>query len=114
MAPTPREPAQDDPTAIRNQPALRGSGRARWLIPAALLGVVAVVMLAMTLSLQIIIPSAGIVLTVACYLAMLGCAVWMRDVRRRNLAFAWLMGAMAFFPLLALVLVTMGEARGGF
>lgn len=99
-----------DPLEVRNQPALWSGGRRRWLIPAAALGAVAVVMLAMTLSLQILIPWSGIVLTVALYLAMVGCAVWVRDVRRRNLAFAWLMGAMAFVPLFALTLVTIGAS----
>ena len=107
-----RERARADPTAIRNQPALWSASRARWLIPAALLGAVAIVMLAMTLPLQIIIPAAGIILTVACYFAMLGCAIWMHDTHRRNLAFAWLMGAMAFVALTALVVVMIGEARG--
>lgn len=107
-----RERLQDDPTAIRNQPALWSPSRARWLIPAALLGAVAIIMLGMTLSLQIIVPSAAIILTIAFYLIMVACAIWMHDVHRRNIAFAWLMGAMAFFPVLALVLVTIGEARG--
>jgi len=97
--------------AIRNQPALRGGTRRRWLLPAGLLGAVAIVMLGMTLSLQILIPWAGIILTVGLYVIMLACAIWVRDVRRRNLAFAWLMGAIAFVPALALVLITIGESR---
>lgn len=104
--------AGPDPTQIRNQPAFWSASRGRWLIPAGLLGVVAVIMLAMTLSLQILIPWGGILLTVGLYLVMVACAVWMRDVHRRNIAFAWLMGAMAFVPVLALVLITVGEARG--
>jgi len=104
--------ARTDPLAIRNQPALWTGRRRRWLVPALVLCVVAVTMLAATLSLQVIIPWAGIVLMVALYLAMLGCAVWVRDTHARNLAFAWLMGGMAAVPTLALVLVTIGEARG--
>jgi len=107
-----RARAEADPTAIRNQPALWAPGRARWLIPAALLGAVAILMLGMTLSLQILIPWAGIILTVLLYALMVACAIWMRDAHRRNIAFAWIMGAMAFFPVLALVLITVGESRG--
>ncbi|MBO9627709.1 MAG: hypothetical protein J7484_15220 [Microbacterium sp.] len=103
--------AHTDPLAIRNQPALWEGRRRRWLVPAGVLCLVAVAMLAATLTMQIIIPWSGIVLTVGLYLTMVGCAIWVRDAHRRNLAFAWLMGAMAIVPALALVLITLGETQ---
>lgn len=106
-------PAESDPTAMRNQPALWGGNRRRWLIPAGILCVAAVLMLALTLSLQIIIPWSGIVLTVGLYLTMIGCGIWVRDQHQRNVAFAWLMSGMAVIPLIALALVTMGELSVG-
>ena len=93
-----RDAARRDPLAIRNQPALWTGRRRQWLIPAGVLWLVAVLMLTATLTLQILIPWAGIGLETLLYLTMLACAIGMRETHPRNVAFAWLMGAGALTP----------------
>lgn len=108
----PRPGGEDDPTLVRNQPALRTPHRRRWLIPGTILAAVAIGMLAWTLQLQILLPWTGIILVAACYIAMLVVATTVREPRRRDRAFAWLMAGMTFAALLALTLIVVGEWRG--
>ena len=110
IGPTPG--GDDDPMLIRNQPALRTPRRRRWLVPGAILAVVAIGMLAWTLQLQILLPWTGIVLVAGCYLGMLIVAAVVPDPRRRDRAFAWLMGGMTVAALAALSLIVLGEWRG--
>ena len=64
-------------------------------------------MLAATLSLTLVAPIVGIVLIVALYAVM--CLVAeVRDVRRRNAAFAGLMIGLAIVPVTALAFVILG------
>ncbi len=107
-----------DPLLVRNQPALRTATRRRWLVPGAILGAVAVGMLAACLALRPVAPLVGIGLVAASYLAMVIASVATRSVRRRSLALAWLMGTMALVSLGSLVVVVLlvaseGSAAGG-
>lgn len=101
-----------DPTWVRNQPALRTARRRQWLIPGVVLAAVAVGMLIATLQLQVLVPTIGIVLVVGCLIAMVLVATLVADPRRRDVTFAWLMGAMTVAALTTLSLVVLGEMGG--
>ena len=96
-----------DPTLVRNQPALRSARRRIWLIPAAILAAIGVAMLAATLTIAMVAPIVGIALIVGLYAAMCLVADSVRDARRRNIAFAWLMVGLAVVPVVALALVVL-------
>lgn len=98
-----------DPTWVRNQPALNTTRRRWWLVPGAILAAVAIGMLITTLELQTFVPSVGILLVLACYIAMLVAAVRIDEPRRRSVTFAWLMAAMTVAALGSLSLVVLGE-----
>jgi len=107
-----REVPDQDPTLVRNQPALRTPRRRRWLVPGGVLAAVAIGMLAATLQLERALPMIGIILVVAIYLAMLIVAVAVHQPRRRDAAFAWLMVAMTLAALVVLALVVLREWSG--
>ncbi|WP_243074061.1 hypothetical protein [Microbacterium sp. SS28] len=92
-------PAQSDasPAAVLDE-----RRRRHWLGPGGLLAALAVAMFVATLTLNPPIAVTGIVLVVAFYTAMLGCAVAVRDIRTRTLAFRWLIGAISVTSLLLL------------
>lgn len=98
-----------DPTLVRNQPALRGSGRAAWLVPAGLLAAIAVVVLALELQLQFALALTGIVVIVVLFALMVVTAVTPSLARRRSSTFAWLMGAIALSGLLFVTAVLVAE-----
>jgi len=93
---------RDDPNLVRNQPALQRGSRRRWLIPATLLAVVAIAMLVATAPLAPVPGWAGAAIVLALLAAMYACAAAIRDRRRRNLAFAWLMGSLGAVAVIAL------------
>jgi len=97
---------------VRNQPALREGGRARWLVPGAILGAVAIGMLVVTMQRQAGESLVGIVIVAALYAAMLVCAWAVRSRRARNLTLAWLMLGMAIAALGVLLIVLVTERSG--
>jgi len=100
-----------DPLRVRDQPALWTATRRRWLVPAGILAIVAIAMLAATLSLQVAVPVLGIAAVIVLYIVMILCGMLVRDAHRRNLAFAWLMSAIAVVAVVALIAVVLGQWR---
>ncbi len=82
------------------------------MIPATVLAVIALVVLAFTLSLQLALPLVGIVFVVGVWVAMLLVSRRHGDARRRNRALAWLMAALAFGALAVVTGVYVVEALG--
>ncbi len=100
-------PSRDDPTLMRNQPAILTGRRRRWLIPSGLLAAVTVALLVAALSMQTVVPTVGITVMTVLYLVMLVIAVTVPTTRTRNIAFAWvmsIMGAVALGLVLVLLL----------
>jgi hypothetical protein len=80
----PREdPPFEDPTFVRNQPALTRSTSRIWLIAGAILSAVALVILGLLLELDPRAATIGIVVVIALYLAMIAIRVTVRDSRLR-------------------------------
>ncbi|RUR01677.1 hypothetical protein [Labedella endophytica] len=99
-----------DPTLVRNQPALRGSGRVQWLLPGGALAAIAIVVLVLELDLQFALAATGIVLIVLLYAGMILTAITIHDARRRAYTLAWLMGAIALTGLLVVTAVLVVES----
>jgi len=106
---SPLAPLHAGPTRVREQAPLEAERRRYWLVPAGILATVAVVIFALTTSLNPPIGLTGIILTAAFYGAMLVCGMTVASVKNRNLAFAWLMGAMSISSTLLLLFVLMTE-----
>ncbi|QIG39870.1 hypothetical protein G5T42_10550 [Microbacterium sp. 4R-513] len=106
---TPVTPLHAGPTRVREQPALDTEKRRQWLVPAGILAAVAILVFALTASLNPPIGLTGIILVCAFYGAMLVCAMTVDSVKTRNLAFAWLMGAMSISTTLLMLFVVMTE-----
>lgn len=106
---SPLAPLHAGPTRVREQVPLEAERRRYWLVPAGVLAIVAVVIFSLTTSLNPPIGLTGIILTTAFYGAMLVCAVSVRAIKTRNLAFVWLMGAMSVSSTLLLLFVLMAE-----
>lgn len=100
-----RGPREEDPTLVRNQPALRGGGRGSWLLLGGLLSAVAITVLALEVQLQPAIAVPAIVLILVLYGLMVTTAVVTRPARRRSYTLAWLMGAIALTGLLSVTAV---------
>ncbi len=86
---------KDDPQLVRNQSALWTAPARRWLVPAAVLALVATAMLAATMSLDFLASILGIATVAELYVLMGLCAILIRSAHRRNLVLAWLMVAIA-------------------
>ncbi len=84
-----------DPTDLSNQAALQSGATSRWLVPAAVLTVVAIALYVWAFSLQLILPIIGIIYVVV-MLALMSLVSRRRgDARRKNVRLAWYMGALA-------------------
>ncbi|RWZ68241.1 hypothetical protein ELQ92_03160 [Labedella populi] len=99
-----------DPTRVRNQPALRGTGRALWLTLGGILAAITITMLTFELPLQFGIALSGIIAVAVLYLLMVVSAVTMPPTRRRSHTLAWLMGAIAVAGIAALMIVLTVES----
>jgi predicted outer membrane lipoprotein len=84
-----------DPTDLTNQRSLQHGAASRWLVPSAVLAVVAVVLYVLAFQLQLILPLIGILFAVGMWLAMLLVSRRPGDIRAQNRTLAWLMGALA-------------------
>jgi hypothetical protein len=101
--------AQLDPTHVRAQAALHTERRRAWLVPAGILGGVAVAIFALVMGLNPAISITGIALVALFYAAMIACAIAVDDPESRNLAFAWLMGGMSAASTLLLLFLLLVE-----
>ena len=98
---------QDDPVSIRDQAAIGHGRRRQWLVPAGLLTGITIGLMIVALDLQKRIPITGIIVMSILYASMLIIALVVEPVRRRNVAFAWVMcliGAAALTLLLLLLI----------
>ncbi len=84
-----------DPTDLTNQPALQSGATSRWLVPAAVLTLIALVLYAWAFSLQLILPIIGIVYVLVMLALMILVSRRRGDARRKNVRLAWYMGALA-------------------
>lgn len=109
----PDEQPYPNPTDLTNQEALQSGASSRWLVPAAVLAGVAIVLYAIAFSLQVVLPIIGIIYVVAMWLAMLLVSRRNADARARNRTLAWLMGALAAGALLVFLGIYVVEASAG-
>ncbi len=97
---------KQDPTRVRNQPALGpNAGAARWLIPSGIMGVVAVVLFALAIPIAPAVAWIGIALQVGLFVAMCVTAGVVGPGRYRSFTFAWLTIAMAASALVLLIVI---------
>ncbi|MFH8249199.1 hypothetical protein ACH3VR_02370 [Microbacterium sp. B2969] len=94
-----------EPPPVQPQAALQTPRRRRWLVPAGVLAIVAVVLFVLAFALNPPIAVTGIVLVALFYTAMLVCAVAVERPHMRNVAFAWLVGGMAVASGLLLLFI---------
>ena len=99
-----------DPTRVREQPSLTTSTGAIWLIVGGLFTAISLgVLIPMTALPPIGLALIAAIVVALLYIAMVLCGMLVRDAHRRNLAFAWLMSAIAVAAVLALGAVMLGE-----
>jgi hypothetical protein len=101
-----------DPTRVREQPALRGGSAARWIVPSAILGVIAIVLFAVCIPIAAAVAWIGIALQAAFFLVLTVATLALRPSRYRSGIFAGAMIGMAASALL-LLLVILGVAVSG-
>ncbi|NQX37184.1 hypothetical protein [Herbiconiux sp. VKM Ac-2851] len=99
----------DDPTLVRNQTALQQGRRRRWLIPGGILAAIILGLLAAALTLEVFIPTIGIIVAGALFVGMVIVSVAVPSPRLRNRVLAGLMGAMALSGLVVLVLLLLRQ-----
>lgn len=83
------------PTDVTAQESLQKGASSRWLVPSAVLAVIAIALFAWAFSLQIILPIIGIVYVVVMWVAMFVVSRRPGDARTRNRRLAWFMGGLA-------------------
>ena len=88
------------PTDVTAQSALQKGASSRWLVPSAVLAVIAIALFAWAFSLQLILPIIGIVYVVVMWIVMLLVSRAPGEARMRNRRLAWFMGALAVGALL--------------
>lgn len=88
------------PTDVTAQSALQKGASSRWLVPSAVLAVIAIALFAWAFSLQLILPIIGIVYVVVMWIAMFLVSRAPGEARARNRRLAWFMGALAVGALL--------------
>ncbi len=98
-----------DPTDLRNQTSFRSGSASRWLVPGAVLAVVAIVLFALALQLQAVLPAVGIVYAVIGWAMMLVAARSSSDARVRNVRLAVAMAILAVGSLALFVAVYVVE-----
>lgn len=101
-----------DPTLVRNQAALGASGATRWLVPAGILGAIAIVLFAFSIPIVPALAWIGIALQIALFASMCAAAALAAAGRYRSFLFAWLMLGMAVSALV-LLLTILGIAWSG-
>lgn len=87
-------------TDLSNQEALRTGATSRWLVPAAVLAGVSIVLFVAAFQLQLILPIVGIVAVTVAWVVMLVVARRGGATPHTNRVLAWLMGSMALVALL--------------
>jgi len=107
------DPKEDDPTSLRNQPAMREGSEKRWLIAGGILLVVAGTVFAFLMPLQFASAGMALALLVAGYLAMITSAIYIRSPRAKSMTLAWLMGAMALSAVIGLIVLIALEWAAG-
>ncbi|MEJ1154714.1 MULTISPECIES: hypothetical protein [Microbacterium] len=83
-----------------NQTALRTGATSRWLVPAAALAIVGIVLYCFAFQIQVVLPIVGIVFAATMWIVMFAVARRGGENPRTNRSLAWLMGAMAAGMLL--------------
>lgn len=98
-----------DPTRMREQPSLRSSTGAIWLIVGGLLALVAAVILTLLTSLQAPLAITGLVIVVVLYAAMIVIRLFVPEGRRRLALMAGCMLAIAAASLIIVGIIAATE-----
>lgn len=106
----PDEQPAPDPTDVTAQAALQHGATSRWLIPSAVLAVVAIILFCFAFQIQIILPIIGIVYVIVMWIAMFTASRGADDGPGTNRRLAWLMGAMAVGTLLIAIAIYIVES----
>jgi cytochrome bd-type quinol oxidase subunit 1 len=96
----PDEQPPVNPTDVTAQPALQAGATSRWILPAGVLALVAIVLYCFAFQIQIVLPIVGIVFVIVMWLMMFLVARRGGADKRTNRRLAWLMGGMAAGALL--------------
>ncbi|WP_396656570.1 hypothetical protein [Microbacterium sp.] len=100
---------EQDPTLVRNQPALRSARRGWWFLWSGLFALVSIGVLAWLAVRQTAVAVIGIAIIAALYAAVLIVGATVSAPPRRNAAFAWLTIAMAVVALGSTIAIMMIE-----
>jgi hypothetical protein len=95
-------------TRVRDQPEIRSPRSAMWLIPAAVLGAIAVGMFALNMPVDPVLARIGILLEGALFATMIVVTLARPPQRRLGLWFAGLMLGMAAVALVLLSILAAG------
>ena len=107
------DPRENEPTSLRNQPALRAGSSKRWLVAGGILLVVAGAIFAFLMPLQFASAGMALAILVGGYLAMIVSALVIRSPRAKSITLAWLMGAMGIAAVIGLVILVALEWAAG-
>ena len=103
---------EHDPTRMSNQPALRTSRGAIWLVVGGILGAIALTEFILLLGgATLVLPVVGIIVVAALYLAMVVCALAIPASPARLRVLAGLMIAIALVALVLLAIIASVNAR---
>lgn len=91
-----------DPTRVRNQPEIRSPHAAMWLVPAGILGAIAVGLFALNMPVDPVLARIGILLEGALFVVMVVVTLARPPRRRLGIWLAILMLAMAAVALVLL------------
>lgn len=100
-----RQGKADDPTRVRNQPALRTPKRWVWLLPGLVLAIVAIIVFAVLLPVNLALAWIGIAFVTASAVGLVVTAFAIRQDRIRNRMLATLMAIMAAVALILLLAI---------
>ncbi|AWB86828.1 hypothetical protein [Mycetocola zhujimingii] len=107
----PRNRPEDDPTRVRNQPALQTSTGAIWIVTGAIMSAVVIAVLVPMLALNAMIAGVGIGLVVLLFLGLLVARFRIGAGRARLAMMASLFVGIAVVGLLAVFLVSSIQAE---
>ncbi|HRN28828.1 MAG TPA: hypothetical protein PK781_09445 [Terrimesophilobacter sp.] len=100
---------ENDPTLMRNQPALRSSQGRVWIVAGAIFALISLIVFVPLIATQPVLAWAGILVALGLFAAMIVVRFTVRNHRARMLALATLLLLTAVSGLVIVVLISMSE-----
>jgi hypothetical protein len=101
----------DDPTKVRNQPALRTSSGREWLIVGVITAAICVVVLLLQIPADAFVAVTGSAVVVVVYAAMIVVKEMVKPQRRRLGILAVLLISMMLVTIAALLVIVLGRVQ---